>query len=610
MDYFVDLVNACAARSNKNISEIKKDAGKFLKKTMEARGYADCESAASVFKVTPKCYRNWTKGKIPIDRIPEIAKMLNENYKKFLPGIFQTSYCYPDHKGIIQRYFLYAEHRFTGEVFAIELLTQPIVLEYSNGRYRIIIDRNNVDCAIISNGAKREICDFYVSNHLKNISKIDTAIQGFLTSHRNGGASDKYTLDLMGNTTTPYPMRYASGGVLPIIKRGGDYFIPFFFRDIEPCGWNIPSGASQRNFKDGVLDRHYTLDSELNAPISCIIREYFEETIVASKSELLNGRLDTKKFNLNLIPSDDRLRISEESIQKNKTLRLKYDSLKNCNSGTAFINKIKYIHTDTDIEIIAPEGTHPLTENVLVSFSLMELGIEVVKVITFELGDDDFILDGEIVEEVAGQPELGRTPVAMIPLKELAKHFGDQYDPNRYKTPEHLIPLMITTRVIDQLAKEKVSNEILSGLVQLMNKKFIGKNKEERLTEAMEQAIGKKHTSDLKDKILKCAQINIQPSYEVESLQDVDIFPWDVKKRYNIAKNNRQFVGKEYSRYNTWYDLFSSNFFDENNNPSSDNPSRLFTAATAKILNLFFTKLKQNRIEFNSLYDYIYGSGE
>ena len=67
----------------------------------------------------------------------------------------------------------------------------------------------------------------------------------------------------------------------------------------------------------------------------------------------------------------------------------------------------------------------PLTD-VIVCFNLLELGIEVVKVISYDLDDDDYLLDGEILEFTP--KELTRMPVALISLDYLKLTFGRRHD--------------------------------------------------------------------------------------------------------------------------------------------------------------------------------------
>jgi hypothetical protein len=64
--------------------------------------------------------------------------------------------------------------------------------------------------------------------------------------------------------------------------------------------------------------------------------------------------------------------------------------------------------------------------NVLVCFSLRDLGIEVVKVVHYKLGDNDYLLDGEIDQEDC----LVRMPMALFSCSYLAEIFSS--DDNWY----------------------------------------------------------------------------------------------------------------------------------------------------------------------------------
>ena len=71
-----------------------------------------------------------------------------------------------------------------------------------------------------------------------------------------------------------WPMRYANGGVLPIVHlEGKDYFL-LFYRDIFPIGWNIANGASD--------DEEEWID-----PGRIIHREFAEEVLCTDPTEKL-----------------------------------------------------------------------------------------------------------------------------------------------------------------------------------------------------------------------------------------------------------------------------------------------------------------------------------
>jgi hypothetical protein len=84
-----------------------------------------------------------------------------------------------------------------------------------------------------------------------------------LADFRKDPRSREYAFDCSG-----HPLRYANGGVLPIVRlEGRDYFW-LFYRDIFPIGWNIANGAS-----DNV--------AEMLDPMRIVQREFGEEVLFA-----------------------------------------------------------------------------------------------------------------------------------------------------------------------------------------------------------------------------------------------------------------------------------------------------------------------------------------
>lgn len=69
-----------------------------------------------------------------------------------------------------------------------------------------------------------------------------------------------------------YPLRYANGGVLPVIHLDGTDYFCLFYRDVFPIGWNIANGASD-NLEE-MLD-----------PGRIIAREFGEELLIFDVSK-------------------------------------------------------------------------------------------------------------------------------------------------------------------------------------------------------------------------------------------------------------------------------------------------------------------------------------
>jgi len=331
------------------------------------------------------------------------------------------------HAGIVSIGKIMSEkQRLPHEVFSAELLTRPIYLKkQENGRNLVRINRNNVNQAVISTEAKKALCNHYVSGREKFLKYKDNDIHRFL-SFKTRDNEKEILLD-------KFPLRWASGGVLSVVnfKKDGEkkLWSPFFFRDIKPFGWNIALGASERYFDDsGILLSD--INKELNDPWEFISREFLEETLILNDRPQEEKILKFKNFYFDIAEKQAQKKQASFFAKKHIKLRQDYDKLNIKDSEDDDIN-IYLKSTNTDIEIIN-NGIPNRRNDVLVSFNLLELGIEVIKVIQYDLDEKDYLLDGEIWEHGDGVKELVRMPVALISHDYLKKVFGKNKFKPRY----------------------------------------------------------------------------------------------------------------------------------------------------------------------------------
>ncbi len=326
-----------------------------------------------------------------------------------------------------------SKRKIKGEVFAIELLTRPIRIsnQKREGRYVVTIDRRDVTNSIISTAAKTAICNEYVEKNKDKRSeliKLDQEIHQFLI-----GNSDKeeFLIDL---PSLGIPLRWASGGVLSVVdiykNDKHEKWTPFFFRDINPSGWNIALGASERQF-DNNGNCIKPIDYELNKPSQFVYREFLEEMLVLEDAPTSSSSAKFKKFYF-----DDDLALEQQKVANlfarehidkrnyEEGLRIVKEENKTGGFGSNVI-KVNYgFDTRTDLIVIDREGNEHFTGNVLITFNLLELGIEVIKVLTYSLDVRNYILDGEILIRKNGDSELVRMPCALISHKALKRIFS------------------------------------------------------------------------------------------------------------------------------------------------------------------------------------------
>ncbi|MEI6847612.1 MAG: AAA family ATPase [Chlorobiaceae bacterium] len=415
-------------------------------------------------------------------------------------------------------------HRLKNEVFAVELLKNPIYIEKDNdGLIDITINRNNVRKAVITTQAKKSICNKYITNK-EVITQKDNEYHKFLT---NKSCNEKLEINL-----DEFPLRWASGGVLSVVNYQDEkqLWTPFFFRDIEPVGWNISLGASERHFnEEGKVVTN--LNAELNDPLRFILREFIEETLVLTKKPKAGARNPStaKKF---CFPIGELKKYRKNALKfadDHINCRANYDNLvinigplkAGNNSNPDFDIDVDFLETNTTLNIIH-SGQQYKIRHILVCLNLLELGIEVVKVAKYTINDDDYLLDGEILNHNDGTQELVRMPFALISHRYLEKEFGMEYKPN--------------------------------------------------------------HTLDIVQSSIIGSPI---------PPEDIRIFNWDIEKRLEVLNGRQLGIGKEKERYEHWKNRFHLNFLDDEGNLTSKNPSSLFTPASVKIIHSYFSNVKK-----------------
>jgi hypothetical protein len=285
-----------------------------------------------------------------------------------------------------------------GQVFGAEILTRPVVLRRSGADLEVHIDRRDVTHAVYTTEGKNRLCrETLQGDRLELAARLDEHIHAFTMNAHDGS--------WMEVPTQAIPLRWASGGVLPVVTWRGGVWSPFFFRDIAPVGWNIAAGSSET-------------EAELRRPVSFGLREFVEETIVLSRPPRTGVEVLTRTFPGLMKGNDGQMRRALEPVNRHLEIRSREDDLllpPFPEDGVPAERAIEtdFVPTRTRLRIRSDDGEVEIPD-VLVCFNLLELGIEVISVVRFDLGDDEYLLDGEMLAPVGGKEELIRMPVAMI----------------------------------------------------------------------------------------------------------------------------------------------------------------------------------------------------
>lgn len=323
--------------------------------------------------------------------------------------------------GIVKRSQLSKGKRLPGEVFAAELLKEPVRIEPSKdgGPLRIIIDRHNVEQAVITSAGKRDLCEGFITPQVNEIISLDRSIHKFIHKYLTSPSRGIEPFIL-----PPIPFRWGSGGIVSLVNVGGHRYVPMFFRDIPPAGWNIPLGSSERliDHNGSVLS---DFDHELNSPSLFMLREFLEETLVLDRHPSAN-RPKSFRFRMPFELGWAQDHVARHLQDEHKQLRRRYDHIQIVEDDDSFLRP-SLTPLPMDLTIQSEMGDHDLS-NVLVSINCLDLGIEVVKVIEYAIPGDvkPYFLDGEILAMQPSSPELVRMPVALFPLDLLRELFdGD-----------------------------------------------------------------------------------------------------------------------------------------------------------------------------------------
>ena len=312
-------------------------------------------------------------------------------------------------------------HPRHGQAFASELLTRPIVLRRTGGKTTVTIDRQGAVHGVFNTAGKNELVrhDLGSKAAAKWARETDERVHEFMSGHDDAEMTIELNIHMR--------MRWCSGGVLPVVHFQGEreraLWTPFFFRDIQPIGWNLALGASESV-------------GELNHPNYALLREFLEEILVLPYEPVAGLRCTPRVFlSDNLALAQELCERAEEFSDEHLELRNRADGL---NLEPARWSRetaeaaVKYRLADSlpvDLHIIDRDTrrTHH-NEGLLVCFNLTELAAEVIQVYNFELAPGDYLLDGEIAMD-EDKSFIVRQPVALISHDYLRRVFGEGVAP-------------------------------------------------------------------------------------------------------------------------------------------------------------------------------------
>lgn len=308
---------------------------------------------------------------------------------------------------VIERSHLMARDVFTAAEMAIVLLLRPPKLRIEAGRALLDVDLRNQSYGIYNNKGKQFLADYYLDEaNMEHLRTLGRQVHEALLS--------KKTRDVplvLDTETIPY--RWASGGILPIVRWRGRWWCALFWRDIRPIGWNLANGASEdkEEYKD--LER-------------LMWREAREELVILARDPTTAATRNTTVVTRHLVPDADVPPLGN-CLAHHHRLRAEQDKWRigypeEWNDQRAVRATSLPGPHQVRIHYHKPDGEGSETRdvsNILLSINPLEFGIEVVRIAYFDLHDDDYLVDGEVLEAHGARPHLIRRPVGLVDLAAL-----------------------------------------------------------------------------------------------------------------------------------------------------------------------------------------------
>lgn len=299
---------------------------------------------------------------------------------------------------VVERRHLAAREVLGAAEMAILLLLRSPRLEVLGDRARLEVDLRGQHYGIYNNVGK----EFLAANYLSDTTEVPLRHLGnsihdaLLSRHPR-----EVPLTIEGEEI---PYRWASGGILPIVRWQERWWCALFWRDIPPIGWNIANGASESE------DEYLDLDR-------LIWREAREELVILARDPTRAGR--TRVITRYLVTHEDVPPIGSRLVNHHR-LRAEQDHW-----NLAYPDEREHRYA---VKARTVPGPHSILihdrqtrqiHDVLLSINPLEFGIEITRVVCFDLRPDDILVDGEVLEAPGTRPALIRRPVGLINLATL-----------------------------------------------------------------------------------------------------------------------------------------------------------------------------------------------
>ena len=280
-------------------------------------------------------------------------------------------------------------------------------------RYVLKVDLTGQNLGIFSNRGKDWLDQQYKLKELNDESGIAKRL---LESSKNvhdflmGRQVDTDVLRWRDVTSgVVAPLRWGSGGSLPIARYEDDDWAVLFFRDRKPIGLNLANGASE--VPEEWLNPGYLSSRELAEEISV------QQGMLRPGGVLQYNLVDDYEGSP-IHPGTRSSAEISEFMSHHNLLREQHDGI----TITSAIRQRDTQRVATDFSVQVTDGPIKSNEwrNFLLSINPLESGIETIRIARIDLQRGDWLVDGEIIPSTWDpHPYLLRRPVILIRLSTL-----------------------------------------------------------------------------------------------------------------------------------------------------------------------------------------------
>jgi hypothetical protein len=322
---------------------------------------------------------------------------------------------------LVQRDHLLGGYRWPGQSFATAVLFKPVRITRSSGMgYQLHVDLTDEAYGIYKNRGK-QFLDLLLRQMQQEIPRTE------VLDH-----SKRLHRFLMETTSEPgedtaggpcQPLRWSSAGALPLVRwrkpgqsSPDDWFV-LFFRGINPVGWNLASGSSESA-------REWRHLFEVG------VRELCEELVVLEGPPVRGGKPVPEVYRRRFQPSQAtraypelaRRLTGRDFVREHDQLRAGQDQITITDDPSRRPLRLFEVETNSAV-IVTDDRQSYVTENVIFTINPLEAGAESVFLFRFDLADDDYLLFGEVLEDLGA---LAREPVMLLRRafveRQLAEH--------------------------------------------------------------------------------------------------------------------------------------------------------------------------------------------